>query len=238
VQRTRRTHATRPRSACRTPAVRPSPPPPPPSAAARTAAGTRRRPPPLPPARTCPAEHSDAGLLGSVVWYQPPVPVPDRLYPKEGLNRQTFSGQSRIYCAKAVVLPSQAGSTTACTDTPQQTGAHHPISPGGGNVANSVLTSHNKPVPTTPYSPGGGTRTHSVLTSHNKPVPTTPYSTSTHRVRTCVLSPNLRWKLPCSASAVRLHAPDASPRAHRSSHASCARRMGTIQVNSRGSCTN
>jgi hypothetical protein len=41
-------------------------------------------------------------------------------------------------------------------------------SPGGGATAHRVLTSHNKPVPTTPYRPAGGTATsHSVLTCPN-----------------------------------------------------------------------
>jgi hypothetical protein len=35
-----------------------------------------------------------------------------------------------------------------------------------------AVATGNKPVPTTPYIPGGGTTAHSVLTSHNKPVPT------------------------------------------------------------------
>jgi hypothetical protein len=43
--------------------------------------------------------------------------------------------------------------------------AHNkPYRPGGGTTAHSVLTSHNKPVPTTAYRPGGGTTAHSVLT--------------------------------------------------------------------------
>ena len=42
------------------------------------------------------------------------------------------------------------------------------MSLAGGTTAHSVLTSHNKPVPTTPYSPAGGTTAHRVLTSLNK----------------------------------------------------------------------
>jgi hypothetical protein len=56
------------------------------------------------------------------------------------------------------------------------------------------MTSHNKPVPTTPYSPGEGAPAHSVLTSHNTPVPTTPYSprggTKANRVLTCHTIPH------------------------------------------------
>ena len=66
--------------------------------------------------------------------------------------------------------------------------SHAPYSPAGGTPAHSVLTPHNKPVPTTPYSPAGGTTTPSVLTSHNTPVPTKTYSpaggTTAHSVLT------------------------------------------------------
>jgi hypothetical protein len=60
-----------------------------------------------------------------------------------------------------------------------------PYSPAGGTTAHSVLTSH-----TTPYSPGGGTTAHSVLTSHTKPVPTTPYSPGGGTTAHSVLTPH------------------------------------------------
>jgi hypothetical protein len=45
---------------------------------------------------------------------------------------------------------------------------HGPHSPAGGTTAHRVLTSYNKPVPTTPYSPAGGTTAHSILTSSSR----------------------------------------------------------------------
>jgi hypothetical protein len=56
------------------------------------------------------------GLLGGFLWYRPGL-LQCRFRisePCRGLNRQIFSGQSRILLpAKAVLLPSQAGSTPA-----------------------------------------------------------------------------------------------------------------------------
>jgi hypothetical protein len=72
-------------------------------------------------------------------------------------------------CVRAHSLPAlqkRPPSRAPPTRAESKQKAPRPISP---TTAHSVLTPHNKPVPTTPYSPGGGTTAHSVLTPHNKP---------------------------------------------------------------------